>query len=92
MAFKMKPSSFKQGIASVKAEEDKIKDVSTETRKVGGRHTEIHKGKTVKPSYRDKMKQIERHLKEFEEGGATKAEVKAERERLVNDLKKHVGK
>jgi len=68
------------------------KELSEDKRTVGGRHTEIHDGKTVKPSYRDKMKQIERHLKEFKEGGATDAEVKTERERLVDDLKKHVGK
>ena len=80
------------GIAGVKTQEDLEKELSTDTRTVGGRHTEIHDGKTVKPSYREKMKQIERHLKEFKEGGATDAEVKAERKRLVDDLKKHVGK
>ena len=89
MAFKMKGFS---GIAGVKAQKDLEKELSTDTRTVGGRHTEIHDGKTVKPSYREKMKQIERHLKEFKEGGATDAEVKAERKRLVDDLKKHVGK
>ena len=89
MAFKMKGMP---GIAGVKSEKDLKKELSTDTRTVGGRHTEIHDGKTVKPSYRDKMKQIEKHLKEFKEGGATDAEVKAERKRLVDDLKKHVGK
>ena len=89
MAFKMKGMP---GIAGVKAEEDLKKELGTDTRTVGGRHTEIHDGKTVKPSYRDKMKQIERHLVEFKEGGATDAEVKAERKRLVDDLKTHVGK
>ena len=89
MAFKMKGMP---GIAGVKTQEDLEKELSTDTRTVGGRHTEIHDGKTVKPSYREKMKQIERHLKEFKEGGATDAEVKAERKRLVDDLKKHVGK
>tara|TARA_R110000822_G_scaffold4997_1_gene21622 strand:- start:204 stop:473 length:270 start_codon:yes stop_codon:yes gene_type:complete len=89
MAFKMKGMP---GIAGVKAEEDLKKELGTDTRTVGGRHTEIHDGKTVKPSYRDKMKQIERHLVEFKEGGATNAEVKAERKRLVDDLKTHVGK
>jgi len=89
MAFKMKGMP---GIAGVKAQEDLKKELSTDTRTVGGRHAEIHDGKTVKPAYRDKMKQIERHLKEFKEGGATDAEVKAERKRLVDDLKKHVGK
>ena len=89
MAFKMKGMP---GIAGVKAEDDLKKELSTDTRTVGGRHTEIHDGKTVKPSYRDKMKQIEKHLVEFKDGGATDAEVKAERKRLVDDLKKHVGK
>ncbi len=97
MAFKMKGFPKAQGtggsgMGGVQAEEELIKDVSTDDRKVGGRHTENHDGKTVKPSYREKMKQIERHLKEFKEGGATDAEVKAERKRLVDDLKKHVGK
>jgi len=74
-----------------KEQEDALKEyVGTDTRKVGGKHTEIHDGETVHPSYRDKMKQIEKHLVEFKEGGATNAEVNAERKRLVNDLKKHI--
>ena len=64
-------------------EDDLKKYVGTDTREVGGRFTEIHDGKKVNPKYRDKMKQVERHLKELKEGGATDAEVKAERNRLV---------
>ena len=78
------------GMGAKQQEDDLKENVGTDTRTVGGRHTEVHDGKTVHPSYRDKMKQIERHLQEFKEGGATDAEVKAERERLVNDLKKHI--
>ena len=89
MAFKMKGMP---GIAGVKTEKDLKKELSTDNRTVGGRHTEIHDGKTVKPAYRDKMKQIERHLVEFKKGGATDAEVKTERKRLVDDLEKHIGK
>tara|TARA_B100001113_G_scaffold340617_1_gene324964 strand:+ start:505 stop:831 length:327 start_codon:yes stop_codon:yes gene_type:complete len=98
MAFKMAGfSGFKQktktggsGMGAKQLEDDLIENVGTDTRTVGGRHTEVHDGKKVNPKFRDKMKQIERHLKEFKEGGATDAEVKAERERLVNDLKKHI--
>ncbi len=91
MPFKMKGFPKHSGIGGVQAEEDLKKELSTDTRTVGGRHTEIHDGKIVKPSYREKMKQIKRHLKEFKEGGATDAEVKAEEKRLVSDLKKHIG-
>ena len=87
MAFKMKGMP---GIAGVKAQEDLKKELSTDNREVGGRFTEGHDGKEVNPKYRDKMKQVEKHLKEFKEGGATDAEVKAERKRLVDDLNKNV--
>jgi len=78
------------GMGAKQLEDDLIENVSTDTRKVGGRHEMNIDGKKVNPKYRDKMKQVERHLKEFKEGGATDAEVKAERKRLVNDLKKNI--
>ena len=98
MAFKMNSfSGFKQktktggsGMGAKQIEDDLIDYVSTDTREVGGRFTETHDGKKVNPKYRDKMKQVERHLVEFKEGGATDAEVKAERKRLVDDLKKNI--
>ena len=92
MAFKMKGFPKHSGIGGVQAEDDLKKELSTDTREVGGRFTEVHDGKKVNPKYRDKMKQVEKHLKEFKEGGATDAEVKAERKRLVDDLKKNIGK
>ena len=92
MAFKMKGFPKHSGIGGVQAEDDLKKELSTDTREVGGRFTEVHDGKKVNPKYRDKMKQVEKHLKEFKEGGATDAEVKAERKRLVDDLKKNIEK
>ena len=92
MAFKMKGFPKHSGIGGVQAEDDLKKELSTDTREVGGRFTEVHDGKKVNPKYRDKMKQVEKHLKEFKEGGATDAEVKTERKRLVDDLKKNIEK
>jgi hypothetical protein len=98
MAFKMKGfSGFKQktktggsGMGAKQQEDDLKKYVGTDTREVGGRYTMNIDGKKVNPKFRDKMKQVERHLVGFKEGGATDAEVKAERKRLVDDLKKNI--
>jgi len=88
--FKQKTKTGGSGMGAKQQEDDLIDYVGTDTREVGGRFAEVRNGKKVNPKFRDKMKQVERHLKEFKEGGATDAEVKAERKRLVDDLKKNI--
>jgi len=88
--FKMKTKTGGSGMGAKQQEDDLKEYVGRDTREVGGRYGMNINGKKVNPKFRDKMKQVEKHLKELKNGGATDAEVKAERKRLVDDLKKNI--
>ena len=87
MAFKMKGMP---GIAGVKAEEDLKKELSADDRVLEGPFEGNQGGMTTNPSFRDKMRELDRKMKEMKEGGATDAEVAKERARGVERLKANI--
>ena len=85
MAFKMKGYPMKG---------DPVKEAVADPNKIqiGGRFKESIDGKDRYPTSGEKTKEVEAHLKEFKAGGATDAEVKAERKRLMSAIMANIRK
>ena len=84
---KVKPKNEFSTIASRK----KIRDEGNKAQ-VGGRFKEIHDGEDEYPTFGKKKAEVEAHLKEFKAGGATDAEVVAERKRLMSAIMANIRK
>ena len=90
MAFKMKGFPKATGVGGLQAEKDLKKELSADDRVLGGSFEGKQEGMTTNPSFRDKMRELDRKMKEMKEGGATDAEVAEARRRGEARLKANI--